>query len=168
MSSITPHNDNFLPENISIYNNNNNNDDDDVNSNDDNDDANKSNDSDADDEEFDDFISSQWKDSVEIGLIINYPLPCTNYLVSDNKFELTNNSDNKKNEMSDTTITENENDTNNTSNNNDNHARLPSLILSTRLEERSIAPIFDGTQWAGTREFFCFVLYCLFYFTDSN
>ena len=165
MSSITPHNDNFLPENISIYNNNNNNDDDDdVNSNnDDNDDANKSNNSDDDDdEEFDDFISSQWKDSVEIGLIINYPLPCTNYLVSDNKFELTNNSD-KKNEIeSDTTITENENDNNNNnnSNNNDNHVRLPSLILSTRLEERSIAPIFDGTQWAGTREFFCFVLFC--------
>ncbi|OEU08583.1 hypothetical protein FRACYDRAFT_249477 [Fragilariopsis cylindrus CCMP1102] len=54
---------------------------------------------------------------------------------------------------SDTSITENENDTNNNINNNsnDNHARLPSLILSTRLEERSIAPIFDGTQWAGTR-----------------
>ena len=159
MSSITPHNDNFLPENISIYNNNND-DDDDVNSNnDDNDDnANRSNDAD-DDEEFDDFISSQWKDSVEIGLIINYPLPCTNYLVSDNKFELTNNCD-KKNEMSDTTITENENDTNNNNDNNsNNHVRLPSLILSTRLEERSIAPIFDGTQWAGTREFFCFILF---------
>ena len=152
MSSITPHNDNFLPENISIYNNNNN-DDDDVNSDNNDDDDAKSNDSD--DDEFDDFISSQWKDSVEIGLIINYPLPCTNYLVSDNKLELTNNSD-KNNEIeSDTTITEN----NNNNNNNNNHVRLPSLILSTRLEERSIAPIFDGTQWAGTREFFCFVLF---------
>ena len=161
MSSITPHNDNFLPENISIYNNNNNDDDDDVNCDDDNDDANKSNNSDDDDDndEFDDFISSQWKDSVEIGLIINYPLPCTNYL--SDTFELNNS--HKNNEMSDTT-TENENDTNNNnnSNNNDNHARLPSLILSTRLEERSIAPIFDGTQWAGTRELclFCFVLFC--------
>ena len=148
MSSITPHNDNFLPENISIYNKNN--DDDDVNSNDDDDDAKKSNDSDDDDdeeeEEFDAFISSQWKDSVEIGLIINYPLPCTHYL--SDKFEL-HNSD-KNNKMSDTTTEKN--------NNNDNHARLPSLILSTRLEERSIAPIFDGTQWAGTREFF--VLSC--------
>jgi hypothetical protein len=131
MSSITPHDDNFIPENISIYNNN----DDDVNSDDDDNGVDGNKDSD-DEDEFSDFISSQWKDSVEIGLIIDYPLPCTNYL--ENQFEQQ--------------IKIDDGDGNEGDNSSDNQ-RLPSLILSTRLEERSIAPLFDGTQWAGTSKF---------------
>ena len=143
MSSITPHNDNFLPENISIYNKNND-DDDDVNSNDDNDDANKSNDSDDDDDdEFDDFISSQWKDSVEIGLIVNYPLPCTNYLLNSNSSLLLTSATNNDAAAIATATAPADNC------NYSQCRRLPSLKLSTRLEEQSIAPLFDGTQWAG-------------------
>jgi len=82
---------------------------------------------DTDDSEFAEFISSCWKDSVEIGLKIEYPLPSTNYLEDDNSNE------------------DNDSDSDN------GDERLSPLTISTVLPEGSIAPLFDGTQWAGTR-----------------
>ncbi len=91
----------------------------------------------TDDEEFSDFISSQWKDSVEVGLTIEYPLPFTNYL-ADPTIKIVG-----KNVLIDGEP--NNDQAENTS------PRLPTLSLSTVLQEGSIAPLFDGTQWAGTR-----------------
>ncbi len=93
----------------------------------------------TDDEEFSDFITSQWKDSVEVGLAIEYPLPFTNYLAS-NSIEM-----NEESQVvgRDILVDGEENQ--------EDRPTLPTLTLSTVLQEGSIAPLFDGTQWAGTR-----------------
>lgn len=85
----------------------------------------------TDDDEFTEFIESQWKDSVEIGLVITYPLPCTNYLESNILPSNDESTSETKIELE--------------------PVHLPPLTLSTVLKEESIAPLFDGTQWAGTR-----------------
>lgn len=111
------------------------------------DDDHDGDDSDNDDDEFSHFISSKWKDSVEIGLIVNYPLPCTNYLLNSNSSLLLTSATNNDAAAIATAIA-----TATAPANNCNYSqcrRLPSLKLSTRLEEQSIAPLFDGTQWAG-------------------
>ena len=105
----------------------------------------------TDDSEFSEFISSKWKDSVEVGLVIQYPLPFTNYLLAEKEettsavplvgrsIVVSGGDDENQNEEED---------------NNNNHtpsAALSPLSLSTVLEEGSIAPLFNGTQWAGTR-----------------
>ena len=96
----------------------------------------------TDDEEFSDFISSQWKDSVEVGLAIDYPLPYTNYL-ADPSIK------NKKDPIvGKSLVIDGESNSDQEEN---NTSRLPTLSLSTVLQEGSIAPLFDGTQWAGTR-----------------
>ena len=58
---------------------------------------------DDEDEFVDQFLTSEWKDSVEIGLTVSWP------------------------------------------------SLTQTLHLSTQLPETAIAPLFDGTQWAGTR-----------------
>jgi len=103
----------------------------------------------TDDDEFSDFISSQWKDCVEVGLVIQYPLPSTNYLVGPSN-EIDENETEEESAVapmigscivvSGDEIHQEE----------DPNA-LPPLSLSTVLQEESIAPLFDGTQWAGTR-----------------
>eukprot|EP00531_Pseudo-nitzschia_arenysensis_P019231 CAMPEP_0116123158 /NCGR_PEP_ID=MMETSP0329-20121206/4599_1 /TAXON_ID=697910 /ORGANISM="Pseudo-nitzschia arenysensis, Strain B593" /LENGTH=325 /DNA_ID=CAMNT_0003617055 /DNA_START=91 /DNA_END=1068 /DNA_ORIENTATION=- len=99
----------------------------------------------TDDEEFSDFISSKWKDSVEVGLSIQYPLPYTNYLAQSSNEIGEDNEEETKIEGktilvdSDETVQREDRPT------------LPTLSLSTVLQEGSIAPLFDGTQWAGTR-----------------
>ncbi len=97
----------------------------------------------TDDEEFSQFISSQWKDSVEVGLSIQYPLPYTDYLAK-------NSTDENKEEMDkvvgNTIVVDCEKNQEE-----EDRPTLPTLSLSTVLQEGSIAPLFDGTQWAGTR-----------------
>ena len=129
----------------------------------DNDNDSSSNDTvNTDDDEFTEFITSQWKDSVEIRLVITYPLPSTNYcrgfFEDDDKLDEDDetNSENEdelkieqKAEEAESQET-NKNNTSNTNIHNDNSS-LPPLKLSTALSEQSIAPLFDGTQWAGTR-----------------
>lgn len=97
----------------------------------------------TDDEEFSDFISSQWKDSVEVGLTIEYPLPFTNYL-ADPAIE-------KEGEDAIVGKRVQIDGESNADQAENTGPRLPALNLSTVLQEGSIAPLFDGTQWAGTR-----------------
>jgi hypothetical protein len=111
----------------------------------------------TDDEEFSEFITSQWKESVEVGLVIRYPLLFTNYLAaagpSDEKAKKEESPVETKSVVGSSIVIEcTDGDADkppledlpppNT---------LPTLTLSTVLEEKSIAPLFDGTQWAGTR-----------------
>ena len=97
----------------------------------------------TDDDEFSEFISSKWKDGVEVGLVIEYPLPHTNYLPPPAGEEGTIPS------VIGSDGVESEQPAAPADNNIDN--TLPPLELSTVLQEGSIAPLFDGTQWAGTR-----------------
>lgn len=80
-------------------------------------------------------------------MVLQYPFPFTNYLSG--RFTETN-----ENEAEDRkTIVEKslliDIETNHQEE--DHPHRLPTLSLSTVLQEGSIAPLFDGTQWAGTR-----------------
>jgi hypothetical protein len=140
------------------------NDKDNNNDNDNDRDAAYANDSDTstvntDDDEFLDFISSKWKDSVEVGLVIQYPLPFTNYLLTDeNEAEKEETAGAVAPVVGRSIVVggcgdenDNEEDNTNTNTNNNPSAALSPLSLSTVLEEGSIAPLFDGTQWAGTR-----------------
>mmetsp|Transcript_18562 Transcript_18562/g.38135 ORF Transcript_18562/g.38135 Transcript_18562/m.38135 type:complete len:390 (+) Transcript_18562:169-1338(+) len=114
----------------------------------------------TDDDEFTEFITSQWKDSVEIGLVVTYPLPSTNYcrgffedddeLDEDDNNNYDDEDELKAEQEEEESKGTNNNNTSNTYINNDNSS-LPPLRLSTALSEQSIAPLFDGTQWAGTR-----------------
>ena len=100
----------------------------------------------TDDEEFSDFITSQWKDSVEIGLAIEYPLPFTNYL-ADMSMEA---GEGEENLVGKSVLVDSGEATTDAITTHQDR-RLPTLSLSTVLQEGSIAPLFDGTQWAGTR-----------------
>ncbi|VEU40051.1 unnamed protein product [Pseudo-nitzschia multistriata] len=99
----------------------------------------------TDDSEFSEFITSQWKDSVEIGLVITYPLPSTEYLLECEGIDVVGDSCEVDSDDCGVSSEQQQIELTPTTNS------LPPLTLSTSLGENSIAPLFDGTQWAGTR-----------------
>ena len=105
---------------------------------DDDDDDSSSNTVDTDDSEFSEFIASRWKDRVEVGLVINYPLPHTDYLSGTTTESAPPGVVATRDAACQNAPPEAK-------------TTLPPLALSTVLPEGSIAPLFDGTQWAGTR-----------------
>ena len=102
----------------------------------------------TDDSEFSEFISSKWKDSVEVGLVIQYPLPFTNFLTAETEETTASEPVIGRSIVVSGGYDENQNEDTNTDT---PRTALSPLSLSTVLEEGSIAPLFDGTQWAGTR-----------------
>jgi hypothetical protein len=90
-----------------------------------------------DDDEFD-FIQSIWENSVETGLIVQWPKQQPQPQQQ----------------------------------NNDDKQPIPRpLHLSTKLSEDAIAPLFDGTQWAGTRVWKAAIValeYCLEHYAPTT
>ena len=105
----------------------------------------------TDDEEFSSFISSRWMDRVEIGLVINYPLPHTQYLLKCAPNQVNTGREEEETASTSALVGTVIRSDNNDINEEDCPNVLPPLSISTVLQESSIAPIFDGTQWAGTR-----------------
>lgn len=92
---------------------------------DDNDDSSDTN---SEDDEFADFITSKWQDGVETGLTITWPRRRPLLLGPNDPPTPTPPPQQHPH----------------------THSRH-CLLLSTQLQEDAIAPLFNGTQWAGTR-----------------
>ena len=96
-------------------------------------------------EEFSEFISSRWsEDHVETGMVIRYPLPFTDYLDTEAASAAATSDEQPR-------VRDDEGAPDDCASAGRPRARLPALTLSTVLEEEMLAPLFDGTQWAGTR-----------------